>query len=94
MKHNIILLSADGRFHERRTARTDAAVSAAALRVRRSRERRKLGMIVLPPLVIREEVVDYLIDAGLLDRWCESPQIILQAVERLFELLCLKEQRS
>jgi hypothetical protein len=91
-QHNIVLLTQDSRYHERRTARGDAAISAAALRVRKSRERRRNGEIVLPPHTIKENMMEYLIRYGYLQCWCEDPVEIVRALERLYDLLCAEDQ--
>jgi hypothetical protein len=91
-EHNVVLLAGEPLYWARQAARMDAAVSAAALRMRRSRERRKTGQIVLPPLVVDEAFVEWLISAGFLEYWCEEPQQILQAVQRLHRFLYEKDK--
>jgi len=89
-KHNIILLTATQGYQERQATRTDAAVndaaavSAAALRVRKHRERRKAGKMVVS-IEIDEEFIDWLVEAELLERWCEDPNRIAQVVQKLLK---------
>jgi hypothetical protein len=56
--------------------------STSTTRMRRLRERRKVGEVVLRPIKITEEFMEWLTRAHLLDPWCEDHEQIALAVER------------
>jgi hypothetical protein len=89
-QYNVVLLQGDARY----TARLS---SAAAARMRRSRERKRAKQVVWPHWVIDEsrsqQIVDFLYQQGLLEPWCEDPQKIFRAIEKHFELLCDAEEQ-
>jgi hypothetical protein len=58
-----------------------------ALYVARHRERRRAGMIVLPPWAVSEQDVDFLIDEELVPPHCENPMQIIEGIKKLLEYL-------
>jgi hypothetical protein len=59
--------------------------------VRRFRERKRKGKLLLPRIEIDNSVADDLVEAGVLQEWdTENPQAIAAAIVKLLKLLPLR----
>jgi hypothetical protein len=91
-QYNVILLQGDRRYSDRIREREEAIISAAALRMRRMRARRKAGKVVVQ-IEVTSDFQEYLIEyAGL---WPESEDHtkIAEAVERLHKSLLVAKEK-
>jgi hypothetical protein len=71
---------------------TKAERKAAALRMKRHRERRKVGQIVVT-WAVPESVQEVLVRTGQLHGWADDPAEIVKALERHFKSLDEQEER-
>jgi hypothetical protein len=66
-------------------------MSTSTAYVRRFRERKREGKLVLPRIEIDNSIADNLVEAELLEEWStEDPQAIADAVVKLLRMLPLE----